>query len=105
VQFQSEGETVVGRLYRLKDLKAPAPAIVVLPGRGRDFAGMEWLYKPLAQKGYVVMPIGFRDIPVRYYLEDVKDARNAMTYMESLLTSTKGGWESMDTHAAGRRRS
>ena len=44
---------------------------------------MDWLYKPLAQKGYVVMPISFRDIPVRYYLKDVEDARNAMTYLES----------------------
>jgi hypothetical protein len=26
VQFQSEGENVVGKLYRLKELKAPAPA-------------------------------------------------------------------------------
>ena len=84
VEFKSEGEPVVGRLYRLRELNRPAPAIVALPGRGRDFASMEWLYKPLAQKGYVVMPISFRDIPVRYYLKDVEDARNAMTYLESL---------------------
>src|SRR5438094_7605938 len=84
VQFKSEGDTVAGKLYRLKDLKGLAPSIVVLPGRGRDFVSMEWLYKPLAQKGYVVMPISFRDISMRYYLEDVKDARNAMTYLESL---------------------
>ncbi len=90
VEFKSEGESVVGKLYRLKDLKGTAPAIVALPGRGRDFASMEWLYKPLAQKGYVVMPISFRDIPVRYYLKDVEDARNAMTYLESLPFVDKG---------------
>ncbi len=90
VEFKSEGEPVVGKLYRLKDLKGTAPAVVALPGRGRDFASMEWLYKPLAQKGYVVMPISFRDIPVRYYLKDVEDARNAMTYLESLSFVDKG---------------
>ena len=84
VQFKSEGDSVTGKLYRLKELKAPAPAIVALPGRGRDFATMDWLYRPLAEKGYVVMPISFRNIPVRYYLKDVEDARNAMNYLESL---------------------
>ena len=90
VEFKSEGEPVVGKLYRLKDLKGTAPVVVALPGRGRDFASMEWLYKPLAQKGYVVMPISLRDIPVRYYLKDVEDARNAMTYLESLPFVDKG---------------
>jgi dipeptidyl aminopeptidase/acylaminoacyl peptidase len=114
VQFQSEGENVVGKLYRLKELKAPAPAIVALPGRGRDFAGMEWLYKPLAQKGYVVMPISFRAIPVRYYLKDVEDARNAMNYLETLpfvdkarlglYGHSRGGAAALMTVASGDKR-
>lgn len=114
VQFNSEGETVFGKLYRLKELKAPAPAIVALPGRGRDFASMDWLYKPLAQKGYVVMPISFRDIPVRYYLKDVEDARNAMTYLESfsfvdksrmgLYGHSRGGMAALMSVASGDKR-
>ena len=114
VQYKSEGESVAGKLYRLQELKAPAPAIVVLPGRGRDFVSMEWLYKPLAQKGYVVMPIGYRDIPVRYYLKDVEDARNAMTYLESLsfvdkarigiYGHSRGGAAALMTAASGDKR-
>src|SRR5215510_2996942 len=84
VTYKSEDGTVASKLYRLKDLRGRAPAILVLPGRGRDFSGMEWLIKPLAQNGYIVMPIGYRGIPVRYYLKDVEDARNAITYLESL---------------------
>jgi dipeptidyl aminopeptidase/acylaminoacyl peptidase len=114
VEFKSEGESVVGKLYRLKDLKGTAPAVVALPGRGRDFASMEWLYKPLAQKGYVVMPISFRDIPVRYYLKDVEDARNAMTYLQSLsfvdrgrigiYGHSRGGAAALMTAASGDKR-
>jgi dipeptidyl aminopeptidase/acylaminoacyl peptidase len=114
VKFNSEGEAVVGKLYRLKTIKAPAPAIVALPGRGRDFASMEWLYRPLAQKGYVVMPISFRDIPVRYYLKDVEDARNAITHLESLsfvdksrigiYGHSRGGAAALMTAASGDKR-
>ena len=114
VEYKSGGESVQGKLFRLRDLKAPAPAIVVLPGRGRDFTGMDWLYKPLAQKGYVVMPIGYRDIPVRYYLKDVEDARNAMTYLESLqfvdksqiglYGHSRGGAAALMTAASGDKR-
>jgi dipeptidyl aminopeptidase/acylaminoacyl peptidase len=84
VTYASENGKVEARIYRLKDLGGPAPAIVVLPGRGRDFTGMEWLIKALAQRGYVVMPIGYRGIPVRYYLKDVEDARHAIDYLETL---------------------
>lgn len=114
VQFKSEDQMVIGKLYRLKELKSPAPAIVALPGRGRDFASMDWLYKPLAQKGFVVMPISFRDIPVRYYLKDVEDARNAMTYLESLpfidksrfgiYGHSRGGAAALMTAASGDKR-
>ncbi len=114
VEYKSEGESVAGKIYRLKDIKTPAPAIVVLPGRGRDFTGMEWLYKPLAQRGYIVMPIGYRDIPVRYYLKDVEDARNAMSYLESLPFADKsrigifghsrGGAAALMTVASGDKR-
>jgi hypothetical protein len=51
VTYKSEEGTVASKLYKLKDLRGRAPAIVVLPGRGRDSSGMEWLIKPLAQNG------------------------------------------------------
>jgi hypothetical protein len=63
VNYKSEDGTVVSKLYRLKDLRGRAPAILVLPGRGRDFSGMEWLIKPLAQSGYAVLAIGYRGVP------------------------------------------
>ncbi len=114
VQFKSEDGIVEGKLYRRKDLTGVAPAIVALPGRGRDFASMDWLYRPLAQKGYVVMPISFRDIPVRYYLKDVEDARNAISYLETLsfvdkarigiYGHSRGGAAALMTAASGDKR-
>jgi dipeptidyl aminopeptidase/acylaminoacyl peptidase len=75
---------------------------------------MDWLYRPLAQKGYVVMPISFRDIPVRYYLKDVEDARNAINYLETLsfvdkarigiYGHSRGGAAALMTAASGDKR-
>jgi dipeptidyl aminopeptidase/acylaminoacyl peptidase len=114
VTYTSEDGKVAGKIYRLKELSTPAPAIVVLPGRGRDFEGLEWLIKPLAEKGYVVMPIGYRGIPVRYYLKDVEDARNAITYLESLpyvdrsrigiFGHSRGGMAALMSVASGDKR-
>jgi alpha-beta hydrolase superfamily lysophospholipase len=64
VTYKSEDGTVASKLYKSKDLRGRAPAILVLPGRGRDFSGMEWLIKPLAQNGYAVLAIGYRGVPV-----------------------------------------
>ncbi len=114
VTYKSEDGTVASKLYRLKDLRARAPAIVVLPGRGRDFSGLEWLIKPLAQSGYAVMAIGYRGIPVRYYLKDVEDARNAITYLETvpyiepsrigIFGHSRGGMAALMTAASGDKR-
>jgi dipeptidyl aminopeptidase/acylaminoacyl peptidase len=114
VNYKSEDGTVASRLYRLKDLRGRAPAILVLPGRGRDFSGLEWLIKPLAQSGYVVMAIGYRGIPVRYYLKDVEDARNGITHLETLpyvdparigiFGHSRGGMAALMTAASGDKR-
>ncbi|MBI4524265.1 MAG: prolyl oligopeptidase family serine peptidase [Deltaproteobacteria bacterium] len=114
VTYTSEDGKVTGKIYRLREIRQPAPTIVVLPGRGRDFKGMEWLLKPLAQKGYVVMAIGYRGIPVRYYLKDVEDARNGITYLESLsyvdrsrigiYGHSRGGMAALMSAASGDRR-
>jgi dipeptidyl aminopeptidase/acylaminoacyl peptidase len=114
VTYKSEDGTVASKLYRLKDLRGRAPAIVVLPGRGRDFSGLEWLIKPLAQSGYAVMAIGYRGIPVRYYLKDVEDARNAITYLETvpyidpsrigIFGHSRGGMAALMTAASGDKR-
>jgi len=114
VTYKSEDGTVASKLYRLKDLRARAPAIVVLPGRGRDFSGLEWLIKPLAQSGYAVMAIGYRGIPVRYYLKDVEDARNAITHLETvpyidpsrigIFGHSRGGMAALMTAASGDKR-
>src|SRR5689334_12391709 len=114
VTYPSEDGKVEGRIYRLKDLSGPAPAIIVLPGRGRDFTGLEWLIKPLAERGYVVMPIGYRGIPVRYYLKDAEDARNAINYLETLpyvdkarigiFGHSRGGAAALMTVATGDKR-
>jgi len=114
VTYKSEDGTVASKLYRLKDLRGRAPAIVVLPGRGRDFSGLEWLIKPLAQSGYAVMAIGYRGIPVRYYLKDVEDARNAITYLETvpyidpsrigIIGHSRGGMAALMTAASGDKR-
>lgn len=112
--YMSEGAKVSARIYRLKDLAGPGATVLVLPGRGRDFQGLEWLIKPLAQKGYVVMAIGYRGIPVRYYLKDVEDARNAITYLESLpyvnrarigiFGHSRGGMAALMSAASGDKR-
>ncbi len=114
VTYASEDGKVGGKIYRLKDLRGPAPTILVLPGRGRDFKGMEWLLKPLAQKGYVVMAIGYRGIPIRYYLKDVEDARNGITHLESLpyvdrsrigiYGHSRGGMAALMSAASGDKR-
>jgi dipeptidyl aminopeptidase/acylaminoacyl peptidase len=114
VTYKSEDGTVASKLYRLKDLRGRAPAIVVLPGRGRDFSGLEWLINPLAQSGYAVMAIGYRGIPVRYYLKDVEDARNAITYLETvpyidpsrigIFGHSRGGMAALMTAASGDKR-
>lgn len=113
VVYASEDGKVSAKIYRLPG-RPPAPAIVVLPGRGRDFEGMQWLIRPLAQKGYVVMAIGYRGIPVRYYLKDVEDARNAITHLESLpyvdrariglYGHSRGGMAALMTVASGDQR-
>jgi dipeptidyl aminopeptidase/acylaminoacyl peptidase len=113
VVYASEDGKVSGKIYRVPG-RQPAAAIVVLPGRGRDFEGMQWLIKPLAQKGYVVMAIGYRGIPVRYYLKDVDDARNAITHLESLpyvdrsriglYGHSRGGMAALMTVASGDQR-
>jgi dipeptidyl aminopeptidase/acylaminoacyl peptidase len=84
VAYKSGEGEVKGRIYRPKTISKLAPALVVLPGRGRDFRGMDWLVKPLAERGYVVLAIGYRGLPARYYLEDVEDALNAISYLEAL---------------------
>jgi dipeptidyl aminopeptidase/acylaminoacyl peptidase len=114
VTYKSEDGTVASKLYRLKDLRGRAPAILVLPGRGRDFSGLEWLIKPLAQSGYAVMAIGYRGIPVRYYLKDVEDARNAITHLETvsyidpsrigIFGHSRGGMAALMTAASGDKR-
>lgn len=114
VTYTSEDGKVDGKIYRLKELRGSAPTIVVLPGRGRDFRGLEWMLKPLAQKGYVAMAIGYRGIPVRYYLKDVEDARNAITYLESLpyvdrsrigiFGHSRGGMAALMSVASGDKR-
>ena len=114
VNYKSEDGTVESKLYRLKDLRGRAPAILVLPGRGRDFSGLEWLIRPLAQSGYVVMAIGYRGIPVRYYLKDVEDARNGITHLEGLpyvdpsrigiFGHSRGGMAALMTAASGDKR-
>ena len=114
VTYKSEDGTVASKLYKLKDLRGRAPAILVLPGRGRDFSGMEWLIKPLAQNGYAVLAIGYRGIPVRYYLTDVEDARNGITHLESLayvdparigiFGHSRGGMAALMTAASGDKR-
>jgi dipeptidyl aminopeptidase/acylaminoacyl peptidase len=114
VNYKSEDGTVASKLYRLKDLRGRAPAILVLPGRGRDFSGLEWLIKPLAQSGYAVMAIGYRGIPVRYYLKDVEDARNAITHLETvsyidpsrigIFGHSRGGMAALMTAASGDKR-
>lgn len=114
VTYTSENGKVSAKIYRLKDLPGPTATVLVLPGRGRDFQGLEWLMKPLAQKGYVVMAIGYRGIPVRYYLKDVEDARNAITYLESLpyvdrarigiFGHSRGGMAALMSAASGDKR-
>ncbi len=112
--YESEGAKVSAKIYRGKEFRGPAATVLVLPGRGRDFQGLEWLIKPLAQKGYVVMAIGYRGIPVRYYLKDVEDARNAVTYLESLpyvdrnrigiFGHSRGGMAALMSAASGDKR-
>src|SRR4030095_12686118 len=111
VTYKSEEGPVASKLYRSKDLRGRAPAILVLPGRGRDFSGLEWLIRPLAQSGYVVMAIGYRGIPGRYYLKDVEDARNGITHLEGLpyvdpsrigiFGHSRGGMAALMTAASG----
>ena len=114
VTYKSEDGTLASKLYRSKDLRGRAPAILVLPGRGRDFSGLEWLIKPLAQSGYAVMAIGYRGIPVRYYRKDVEDTRNAITYLETvpyidpsrigIFGHSRGGMAALMTAASGDKR-
>jgi dipeptidyl aminopeptidase/acylaminoacyl peptidase len=114
VTYDSGGKEVRGKIYRPKTLSGPAPAIVGLPGRSRDFRGMEWLLKPLVQKGYVAIAIGYRGLPDRYYLEDVEDALNAVSYLEPLpyvdrsrigiYGHSRGGMAALMSAASGDRR-
>jgi hypothetical protein len=101
VNYKSEDGTVVSKLYRLKDLRGRAPAILVLPGRGRDFSGMEWLIKPLAQSGYAVLAIGYRGVPVRYYLTDVEMPEMASPISKGLPMWIPLGLGSLAIRAAG----
>ena len=68
ISYTSGDAEVKGRIYKLISAPATLPGIVVLPGRGRDFRGMEWLLKALARSGYVAMAIGYRGLTTRYYL-------------------------------------
>jgi hypothetical protein len=84
VSYQSGDAEVKGRIYNLTSMAKAFPGIVVLPGRGRDFRGMEWLLKALALNGYVAIAIGYRGLATRYYFTDVEDALNAISHLETL---------------------
>lgn len=112
--YKSEGGEVKAQIYRLKDSQSPAPAILMLPGRSRNFQGIEWLIKPLAQKGYTVMAISYRSDPIAPYLRDVEDVVNGISHLESfpnvaksrfgLFGHSRGGAAALLSVASGDKR-
>jgi len=82
--FMSEGEPVEAILYRRHDLRGRLPALVVSTGMNRALKGMEFLARPLAQRGYLVLTQRYRDLVPRFHPRDEVDIGNAISYVEGL---------------------
>ncbi len=84
VTITSEGAPVEALLYQPREVTGKLPAIVLSAMRGRDIKGIEWLSRPLAELGYVVLAQRYRDGAVRFHLRDPEDVRNAISYLQGL---------------------
>ncbi len=82
--FTSEGTPVQAILYQPREITGRLHALVLSPGRLRNIKGLEWLSRPLAEQGYVVLAQRYRDGDVRYQLRDVEDIRHAIFYLQGL---------------------
>ncbi len=109
----SEGAAVPAILYQPRETPGKLPAVVLSPGRRRDFKALEWLSQPLAQRGYAVLAQGYRDGDVRFQLRDVEDVQNTISYLEGspyvdprrigIIGYSRGGSASLKAAAMDRR--
>jgi dipeptidyl aminopeptidase/acylaminoacyl peptidase len=78
-QSQVKKAEVKAVLYKPAKMEGRLPTILVLPGGKGDVVPYEFLSKPLAEAGYVVMAIYYRHWGVSGY-DDV-DARSALDFL------------------------
>jgi uncharacterized protein len=93
VTFESEGEPVQALLYEPADRQRPHPAVVISPSRLREIGDLDWLARPLAERGYVALCQAYRDGDTRYQLRDVEDVRSALNWLQA--------WKNVDVSSIG----
>lgn len=82
--FVSEGAPVQAILYQPREVTGKLPALVFSTGLARNLKAYEWLYRPLAEHGYVLLAQRYRDGDVRFHLRDVEDIRHAISHLQGL---------------------
>lgn len=80
-----EGAPVQAILYQSGGPPNKRPALVFSTGAGRELKSYEWLYRSLADRGYVVLAQRYRDGDSGFHLRDVEDIRHAISHLQSLL--------------------
>lgn len=107
VQYVSQGERVRALLFvsdehppflsepggSLNEGPLRRPAIVLAPGRDRDVRALEWLARPLAEAGFLVLGTHYRDTQTRVHQSDIEDVSAALSFLMNL--------ESVDTSRLG----
>jgi len=89
VSFPSDGEDVRAMLFVLGDdsqnvREAHRCSVVLAPGRDRDVRALGWLAEPLAEAGFFVLGITYRDRDVRCHQTDIEDVIAAVSYVAAL---------------------
>lgn len=107
VEYVSQGERVRALLF-VSDARPPflsepggslaegplrRPTIVLAPGRDRDVRALEWLARPLAEAGFIVLGTQYRDGQTQVHQRDIEDVGAALSFLSE--------WESVDPSRLG----
>jgi len=80
-------ERLVADVYRPQPCGRPAPAVLLVHGGGLRAGGGRWemngIAAKLVKRGYVVMNVTYRSIPVYQYPAPVEDLRQALQWMRA----------------------
>ena len=96
--YLSEGEQVRAFAVSPPGGGEQVPAVVLAPGRDRNVRALAWLAEALADAGFFIFGITYRDRETRYHRSDIEDVRAAVSY---LLTERGGRQIGVIGHSRG----